>query len=97
MIERAPEAVAVRAIVKTPRALIENPERATEMGKRLFPRSEADMIAELIRRDLPFYDPVISEETVSHLNQFAQDIGLLDAPVPYAQVVATRFCHLWTA
>ena len=52
------------------------------MGKRLFPRSEADMMA---------------EETVSHLNQFAQDIGLLDAPVPYAQVVATRFCHLWTA
>jgi ABC-type nitrate/sulfonate/bicarbonate transport system substrate-binding protein len=97
-IERAPEAVAaaVRAIVKTQRALIEQPERATEVGQRLFPPAEAGMIAAVIRRDLPFYDAVISAEVVNHLNQFAQDIGLLQEPVAYEQVVATSFCHLWT-
>ena len=50
----------------------------------------------LIRRDLPYYDPTISEETVSHLNRFAQDVGLLTAPVGYDQVVATPFRHLWS-
>jgi hypothetical protein len=38
---------------------------------------------------------MISEDVVSHLNQFAQDIGLLQGTVAYEQVVATRFCHLW--
>ena len=51
--------------------------------------------AELIERDLPYYDPAISEDVVSNLNRFAQDVGLLSAPVPYDRVVATRFCHLW--
>jgi hypothetical protein len=55
------------------------------------------MIADIIRRDLPFYDPAISEDVVSRMNQFAQDIGLLSAPVPYAQVVYTEAQHLWTA
>ncbi len=98
-IERAPEAVAaaVRAIVQTQRALKDNPERATEVGKRLFPPAEADMIAAVVARDLPFYDAVISAEIVSQLNQFAQDMGLLTESVPYEQVVATRFRSLWTA
>ena len=98
-IERHPEATAaaVRAIVKTQRALKDNPDRATEVGQRLFPPAEAGMIADVVSRDLPFYDPTISAEAVSHLNQFAQDIGLLQASVPYEQVVATRFRTLWTA
>jgi hypothetical protein len=29
------------------------------------------------------------------MNRFAQDIGLLAAPVPYDRVVATEFSHLW--
>ena len=35
-----------------------NVARATEVGRKLFPPSEAELIAELIRRDLPYYDPV---------------------------------------
>jgi hypothetical protein len=31
------------------------------------------------------------------MNRFAQAIGLLDGPVPYESVVATRFRQLWTA
>jgi NitT/TauT family transport system substrate-binding protein len=98
-IEHAPEAVAaaVSAIVQTQRALIAHPERAAEVGERLFPPAEAGMIAEVVARDLPFYDPTISAEIVSHVQRFAQDIGLLTAPVPYEQVVSTRFRHLWTA
>src|SRR5262245_62815442 len=63
LIERAPEtaAAAIRAIVKTQTALRQNVDRAIEVGRKLFPPSEAGLIAELIRRDLPYYDPTISE------------------------------------
>lgn len=96
-IEEEPDAVAagVKAIVKAQRILKENPSRATEVGKRLFPPTEAGLIATLIERDLPFYDPVISEGVVESVNRFAQAVGLLSRPVPYDQVVATRFCDLW--
>ncbi len=77
------------------RALREDVNRATEVGKKRFPAAEAELIAELIRRDLPYYDPTISEETVANMNRFAQEIGLLSAPVSYENVVATQFCHLW--
>ena len=99
LIERDPAAVAaaVRAIRNTQRALRAHPELATEVGNRLFPQAEASMIADIIRRDLPFYDPIISEGAVSRVNQFAQDIGLLSAPVPYEQVVYTEVQPLWTA
>jgi ABC-type nitrate/sulfonate/bicarbonate transport system substrate-binding protein len=97
LIERDPESVAaaVRAIVKTQQALRAEPTRAAEVGRRLFPPEAAALIAPIIERDLPFYDPVISEETVSALNRFTQSVGLLPGPVPYEQVVAVRFSDLW--
>jgi NitT/TauT family transport system substrate-binding protein len=97
LIEHAPEmaAAAIRAIVKTQAALRQNVARATEVGRRLFPPSEAELIAELIRRDLPYYDPTISEAFVAGMNQFARDIGILKGHVPYSQVVATQFRPLW--
>lgn len=97
LVEQHPEAAAgaVRAVVKTQQALKADPSRATGVGRRLFPPEEAELIAELIRRDTPFYEATISEEAVAGLNQFAQDVGLLSGPVPYEQVVATGFMHLW--
>src|SRR5215468_4606967 len=97
LIARAPEtaAAAIRAIVKTQMALRQNVVRATEVGRKLFPPSEAELIAELIRRDLPYYDPTISEAFVDGMNQFARDIGILAGHVPYNQVVATPFRPLW--
>ncbi len=97
LIERDPECVAaaVRAIVKTQQALRAEPTRAAEVGRRLFPPEAAALIAPIIERDLPFYDPVISEEAVSELNRFSQSVGLLPGPVPYEQVVAVRFRDLW--
>lgn len=96
-IEQEPETVkvAIRAIMKAHKALREDLGRATEVGKKRFPPAEAEIIAELIRRDLPYYDPSISEQTVDSMNRFAQDIGMLSKPVPYEQVVATEFASLW--
>jgi len=86
---------AIRAWMKAHKALREDVSRATEVGKKRFPPSEAELIAELVRRDLPYYDPTIAPEKVASMNRFAQDIGLLSNPVPYEQVVATQFSHLW--
>jgi NitT/TauT family transport system substrate-binding protein len=97
LIERAPEtaAAAVRAMVKAQAALKENVARATEVGRKLFPASEAELIAELIRRDLPYYDPSISRTFVAGMNQFSRDTGILEGDVPYESVVATQFSRLW--
>lgn len=90
-------AAAVRAIVKAQRLLKENPARATDVGRRRFPPAAADIIAAVVERDLPFYDPSISESAVTAMNRFAQAIGMLEGPVPYEGVVATRFRNLWTS
>lgn len=96
-IRQEPETVtaAIRALMKAHKALREDVSRATEVGRKRFPAAEAELIAELIRRDLPYYDPTITEEKVNSMNRFAADIGLLSAPVTYNQVVATQFSHLW--
>lgn len=98
-IARDPAAVAaaVRAVVKVQGALKREPGQAAEVGRRRFPPDAAAIIAMLVERDLPFYDPVISEEAVAGMNRFACAIGHLPAPVPYARVVATQFRELWTA
>ena len=80
---------AIKAVQSAQKALKEDPKRATAIGRRLFPPAEAEMIAELIRRDLPFYDAAISEKTVASMNQFARDLGLLSKPVAYSDVVWT--------
>jgi ABC-type nitrate/sulfonate/bicarbonate transport system substrate-binding protein len=97
LIRDAPDkvAAAVRAIVKTQNALKADVSRATEVGKKLFPPSEAELIAELIRRDLPYYDPSISREFVAGMNAFSRDVGTLKGDVPYDQVVAAQFVNLW--
>src|SRR5271170_5539695 len=97
LIERSPDvaAAAVRALVKTQLALKADVGRATEVGQKLFPPAEAALIAELIRRDLPYYDPLISREFVTGMNQFARDLGILTGEIPYEKIVATRFADLW--
>jgi ABC-type nitrate/sulfonate/bicarbonate transport system substrate-binding protein len=67
LIKRSPEraAAAVRAIVKTQSALKADVTRAAEVGKKLFPPSEAELITDLIRRDLPYYDASLSPDFVA--------------------------------
>ena len=97
LIAEHPDAAAgaVRAVVKAQMALRSDPSLATQIGRRLFPPVEAEIIAKLIERDAPFYDATISKEAVITLNQFAQNVVLLSGPVPYEQVVATQFAPLW--
>jgi ABC-type nitrate/sulfonate/bicarbonate transport system substrate-binding protein len=91
LIKSSPEvaAAAIRAIRKTHAALKQDVSLATKVGQKLFPPSEAELIAELIRRDLPYYDTAISREFVTGMNAFARDLGILDRDVAYEQVVAT--------
>ena len=97
LIAREPDrvAAAVRAIVRAQRILASDPARATEVGHRRFPPDAAEIIASVVERDLPFYDPVVSEASVAAMNRFAQAIGLLAGPVAYDAVVALRFSALW--
>ena len=97
LIARAPDkvAAAVRAIVKTHAALKANAGRASEVGEKLFPPSEAALIAELIRRDLPYYDATLSPDFVAGMSEFARSQGLLAGQVAYEDVVATQFAPLW--
>ncbi|MFJ7217667.1 ABC transporter substrate-binding protein [Amycolatopsis sp. NPDC098790] len=97
-IDRRPEAVAAmtRAVVRAQAALTENPDLATEVGERLFPAREATLIAELVRRDAPFYDSRITPAAANALVEFGREAGLLDAPVDYDAVVSERFRHLWS-
>ena len=78
------------AIAKTHAALKKNPELATDIGRKLFPAFEADLIAELVRRDLPYYDTSISRDFVTGLNQFARDMSILGGDVPYETIVAQQ-------
>jgi NitT/TauT family transport system substrate-binding protein len=86
---------AIRAVTAAQKALTADPTLATGIGKKLFPETEAALIAELIRRDLPFYSPVISEEFVRDMNKFARDMKILDGDVAYEDVVATDLRALW--
>jgi ABC-type nitrate/sulfonate/bicarbonate transport system substrate-binding protein len=97
LVEQHPEAAvgAVRAVVKTQRALKSDPSLATEVGRHLFPPEETELIAELVARDAPFYEATISREAVAGVSQFAQDLGLLKGPVAYERVVATQLAPLW--
>jgi NitT/TauT family transport system substrate-binding protein len=97
LIEHSPEtaAAAVRALARAQTALKHDVSLATEVGRRRFPPREASLIAEIVLRDLPFYDVSISEASVSAINAFARDMGVLTDDVPFDQIVAAQFQDLW--
>jgi len=86
---------AVRAVMRAQALLKENPERATGIGGRLFPPEQAALIADLIRRDLPYYTPEISEGFVQGMNRFARDLGILAGDPRYEEVVRTDVVEEW--
>jgi ABC-type nitrate/sulfonate/bicarbonate transport system substrate-binding protein len=96
-IAREPEAMAaaVRAIVRAQKALRADPSLARQVGLRKFPKDAAELIANVVARDVEFYDPVITEEMILKMNAFAQTVGHLSGPVPYEDVVAVRYRELW--
>jgi ABC-type nitrate/sulfonate/bicarbonate transport system substrate-binding protein len=99
IIEKDPAlvAAAVRAIVKTQKALVHDVQLAAEVARRLFPPEEASLIVDVVERDLPYYDATITEAAVAGLNGFTRRAGLLKGDISYENVVATSFSHLWKA
>jgi len=69
---------------------------ATQAARNVFPAHETGLIADIVARDLPYYDATISAETFNRMHAFALDMGLVTQPASYEQVVATQFRHLWT-
>ena len=53
--------------MKAQKALQRDYSLATQVGESLFPPTEAGLIAELVKRDLPYYDPTISADPGSTL------------------------------
>jgi ABC-type nitrate/sulfonate/bicarbonate transport system substrate-binding protein len=97
LIAREPEtaAAAVRAIVATQKALIADVSLAAKAGRAIFPAAEAELIEQIVKRDLPYYDATISPEFVSGMNAFARDAGILTGDAAYEDIVATQFSDLW--
>ena len=87
---------AIIAIVRTQRALRADPSLAAKVGNRRFPPEQAALIASVVERDAPFYNPEISERDIARLNGFAQNVGILGDTVPYERLVALRFRDLWS-
>jgi ABC-type nitrate/sulfonate/bicarbonate transport system substrate-binding protein len=99
LINNRPDAAAgaIRAIVAAHAALKADPGLAKKVGDKLFPPQEAELIVDLIRRDLPYYDASISPGFVEGMNEFARGIGILKGNPCYTDVVAAQFSTLWKA
>ena len=99
LIAQRPEiaAGAVRAIVKTQRALVADPSLAEKVGRNMFPSEEAELIATVVARDTPFYGAQISQQAVDGLNNFCVAAGLLSEPVSYDGMVASQLAPLWSS
>ena len=97
VIERNPEhaAAAIRALVKTQQALKKDVSLATKVGRKLFPAAEAELIADVVARDLPYYDATVTRELVSGMMEFQINQGLIEKAVPWEAAVATQFSGLW--
>ena len=86
---------AIRAMMKAHKALKQDPNRATAVGQKRFPPSEAELIAELVRRDTALLRSDYptgkgrEHEPLRPGYRPAQGSGNL------RPVVARQFSHLW--
>jgi NitT/TauT family transport system substrate-binding protein len=85
----------VSAIVSAQKALKQDVDRAREVGLKLFPSGQAELITDIVRRDLPFYDAAISQNTVAGLSRFARNRQLVETDLVYEEVVAAEMKDLW--
>jgi NitT/TauT family transport system substrate-binding protein len=88
-------AAAVRALVAAQDALKADPSRAAEAAANRFPERETGLIARIVERDLPYYDAAIGQTSIAAINDFARWLGILNGDIPYSEIVAARFRHLW--
>jgi NitT/TauT family transport system substrate-binding protein len=97
-IARDPDMVAagVRAVVGVQRALKNDVGLAAVVGRKLFPPIEAERIAAVVERDLPYYTPRITDEALAGLFRFSRATGLMKGSPTREQVVATQFDRFLT-
>ena len=97
-IETKPERIeaVIRALGRAQSLIRQDPPRAAEVARKLFPPVEAELMGRILARDAEFYRPSISTDAIDGMNRFAKACGLLSSPVPYERVVATQFRHLWS-
>jgi NitT/TauT family transport system substrate-binding protein len=83
-----------KAIVDTQRALKADVEQAAAVGRALFPPNESNLIVELVRRDIPYYQSAVVPESVAGMSRFCRNCGILSSDLEYNRVVAgvTRDC-----
>jgi NitT/TauT family transport system substrate-binding protein len=86
----------IQAVVRAQSVLRQDPLRAAEVARKLFPALEAELMVQILARDAEFYQPSISTAAIEEMNRFATGVGLLSSSVPYEQVVATQFRDLWS-
>lgn len=93
LIEQQPAVAAavVRAIRQTHSAIRADLSAAEGVACRRFPKREASLIAQVVAKDIPYYETAISAQSVATMNAYARKIGLLDRDIPYDQVVAAQF------
>jgi len=99
LIEKSPDiaAAALRALIDAQADLKADASRATRVGERRFPARETGLIAQIVERDLPYYDAAIGEKSIAGVAGFARALGILDRDVAHGDIVATQFSHLWKA
>jgi NitT/TauT family transport system substrate-binding protein len=88
-------AAATRAIVAVQRALKTDIDQATTVGQQLFPDYEAGLIAEVVERDLPYYDASIATAVIREIDAFNLRLGNTSQSVPWEAIVAEKFRDLW--
>ncbi len=87
---------AIRAIKKTHAALKHDVNLATDVGRKLFPAAEAELIAAVVARDLDYYDVSVSPEFVAGMSQFSRAQGLVTSEITYQQVVNPDLISEWS-
>ncbi len=91
-VDKAPKQAdaAVRAIKAAMAALKADVSLATKAAARLFPDEERGLIAELVQRDLPYYDATLSRETFASLNRFSRQCEILTGDPDYDAIVVAQ-------
>lgn len=80
----------VRALRHAQTILAQDPDRAATVAEPLFPPEQTELIAELIRRDLPYYEAEIRPRAILGMNRFARQLGLLQREPTYEEIVAVE-------
>ena len=97
LIDSSPKiaAAALAALVDAQADLKADPNRAAMAAAKRFPARETGLIAQIVARDLPYYDATISQKSVDGVLGFARALSILNGSLDYSDIVAAQFSQLW--